>query len=114
MDSDFCGGSQSQLTEHILPNQNEYDKCVLFHWRAGVTEPFVMFPKEKFGPTEIRDLWYKHQMLPKCRIKLLRGLKCYPGESWSMFAKVQKGILTPAFLFFDWPSLFLLLRNFCV
>lgn len=71
--------------------EREYVKCILFSWRPGLKTPFAIFPRENFGPTEIRDVWYKFQLKPEYRIRILKALASFPGENWSLFAKVEKG-----------------------
>ena len=75
----------------LKKTDRKYVKCILFSWRPGLKNPFSIFPKENFGPTEIREEWYKFQLKPESRLRILKALASFPGEKWSMFAKVEKG-----------------------
>lgn len=80
---------ESQDSTQVLGR--EYDKCVFFDWSPGNKKPFASFAKSDFGPTELREEYFKHQMKPSSRLKILKALKCFPAKMYSMFGKIERG-----------------------
>ena len=69
----------------------DYNGIVLFNYAPGIKYPFKYFPKEYFESSEIKEAYYLFQLVPNSRMKKLKNLKKHPGESLSIFAKVEKG-----------------------
>ena len=92
MDSDSLPLSQTLIEDsQVQVFEKEYYRCILYNWRSGLKTPFKSFPKENYGPGEIREEWYKYQLKPDSRVKILRALKTFPEDVMSMFAKIEKG-----------------------
>ena len=92
MDSDSLPPTQTLLADSQAV-EKEYYKCLLFNWRPGLKTPFQTFPKENFGPSEVREEWYKYQLKPESRMKILKALKTFPEDVMSMYAKIEKGMI---------------------
>lgn len=90
MDSQPSSESQSLLSDSQA-FEKDYYKCLLFNWSTGNETPFQAFPKEKFGPGEVREEWYKYQLRAESRMKILKALKTFPQEVMSMFGKIERG-----------------------
>lgn len=71
--------------------QIEFGKGILFNWGHDKKDPFKIINKSDYGPTEMRDEWFRFKMTAKTRMKILKALKCFPQESYSMFAKLSNG-----------------------
>lgn len=72
-------------------SQRQYDQLVFFNWARDCDDHFFIVNVSSFQSTEIKEAYYKYQLVAKSRIRKLKSLKSYPGESLSLFAKIEKG-----------------------
>ena len=94
MESQFSQVSQipgTQLSQNVTITKFEYDQLVLFNWAPGLRSPFKNYRQELFNSSEIRKEYNLCQIPTTSRVKKLKNLKCFPGESLSLFAKMEKG-----------------------
>lgn len=83
-------GSQ-QNTSLVTPTTRDYDGIILFNHGTGLKYPFKYFQRKEFDRTEIRDEYYKFQLIPLSRTRILKSLKKHQKQTLSIFAKVESG-----------------------
>lgn len=94
MDSESLTSTQSLLNDSQVQGlDKDYYKCLLYNWSPGNKTPFQAFPREKYGAGEIREEWYRYQLKPESRKKILKALKTFPIDVMSMFAKIERGMI---------------------
>lgn len=102
----FSGGSKVSRRSRSQRAEPEYDRVILFNWDHWPNRlPFQSFPKTHFLPGEISLEWLKYQMVPKSRMRKLEPFKSLPGQSLSMFAKVEQGIILYIKLIFKYDMI---------
>lgn len=104
-------GTQDEISGTPVP-KHVYSWLVLFSWTAGLKEPFQLFPMSQFVDTEIRPAWITSQLVAKSRIRKLKPLTSLPGQTMSLFAKMETGTkkikhnyVHIFFLFFDFTEI---------
>lgn len=90
----------SSLPNNFLtPSAREYDGIILFNFAPGLKYPFKYFKRKYFDPSEIREEYYKFQLVPLSRMRKLKSLKKHQTESLAVFAKVEEGKINIIFFF---------------
>lgn len=93
MDSQITQVPETQFpSNEISKTKFEYDQVVFFNWAPGLRTPFKLYRRSLFDTSEIREEYYLYQIPPNSRLRKLKKLKSFPGESLSMFAKVERSI----------------------
>ena len=88
----MANSEYSSAPTHLLtPSEREYGGIILFNYGKGLKKPFKYFPRTYFDESEIRVEYYKFQLVPQSRMRMLKPLKKHARESLSVFAKVEKG-----------------------
>lgn len=84
-------GCSSAQTQFLCPSQREYDGVIIFNFGNGLKFPFKFFKRSYFDVSEIRDEYYKFQLIPLSRMRKLKTLKKHQEHSLAIFAKVEQG-----------------------
>ena len=82
--------SEMERTSNSCPPSPNfvYGFLILFNWNEGLKNPFKIYPRREFL-NDIGENCVTQKLSDPYRIKKLRSLKSLPGQSMSMFAKVQ-------------------------
>ena len=93
-DEDFICETQTQMSVNNVPTPTsrlEYWWFILFQWEINLEQPFQIIVKHVFKDRGIPASWYNGCLSDNCR-RLKLCLPDLPGERYSVFAKVEKGI----------------------
>ena len=87
MDSDY------DIFSSQGPRNSRYDKgwLILFHWSPHKHDPFQAYLISQFPESDIRRAWIENVLTAKWRKRRLNPLSILPGETLSLFAKVESG-----------------------
>ena len=90
-DDEFISQTQTQGAEiGTRQSRLEYWWLITFQWDINVEEPFKMYVRSIFK-NRIPISWYQGGLNLNCR-QIPLNLPGLPGKSYSIFAKVEKGI----------------------
>lgn len=95
MDSDSSESEMLPPTQfprqRPIESSREYSHLIFFNWSSGLTKHFKTFPISEFSEDEIRPGWINYQMRFESRCRPLKPLRKLPGQTVSLFAKIEKG-----------------------
>ena len=63
--------------------------CILFDWDPNVEHPFDLYQVALFSSHELKSIWLSGDLDVESRKKKLT-FSCFPGKTFSLFAKVEK------------------------
>ena len=78
----------SQEQSSSCPISPVFGFIILFNWKDGNSKPFRMYPRTVLP--EIGDYFIDRNLPGSFRLRRLRPLKHLPGETLSLFAKVDQ------------------------
>lgn len=69
----------------------DYRWCIMFNWNEQIQHPFECYILNMFETNEIKAPWLSGTLGLKSRMKKLKNLSNFPGQTFSLFGKVPKG-----------------------
>lgn len=72
---------------------HNYQYVILFDFTEYNPRPYGVFERSMFSKNEILDKWMGNTLDNPSRMKYLTQLQALPGKRFSLFGKLEKGIL---------------------
>lgn len=68
-----------------------YEYIILFNWNVDLQSPFSHYELTMFKDSDIKPDWIKKSLGVTSRISKLKNLSPFPGQVFSLFAKIELG-----------------------
>lgn len=70
-----------------------YEFVILFNWDVDLREPFSYHKISLFTDKDIKPQWISKNLRLESRVSKLKNLSPFPGQTMSLFAKIELGKL---------------------
>lgn len=88
-----------------------YSNVVLFSWDVDLASPFSLHKVSSFKETDIKPEWLSKNLGVNCRLAKLRRLSPFPGQVFSLIAKIELGNIFDIDCLCTYPNFFYLTHS---
>ena len=82
----------TQTEQLVMMSKIDYWWFIVFEWSMETKVPFQIYVKHVFPEQHVPATWVKGSLTDYIR-KLKIKIKVLPGEKYSVFAKIEKGMI---------------------
>lgn len=93
-DTELKNKALSRTTSSLGSKKDQYLWVILFSWNVNVRNPFGVHKAGVFNENEIKPEWLSKNLGYASRMIKLTNLSPFPGGVFSLFGKIEKGIIT--------------------